>query len=185
MAKFNFIKTEIEDVFIIESEVYEDDRGFYMGIYNKEEFENGGISVDFFEDNHSKSKKGVLRGLHFQYTKPQGKLARVIKGKVFDVAVDLRKDSKTYGDYVSVILSEDDNRQFYIPEGFAHGFLALENNTEFVYKCTNIHDSEDEGGVAWNDNTINIQWPLEYVDQVILSQKDRNWGELMDKLIEL
>lgn len=173
MAKFNFIKTDIEDLFIIEPSVFGDARGYFMETYNQKEFKNAGINVNFVQDNQSKSKKGVLRGLHFQKRNPQGKLVRVIKGKVFDVALDLRKNSRTFGKWHGVVLSAENNLQFYIPENFAHGFLVLSSEAEFVYKCTNFYDPESEGGIIWNDPIIAINWPLKGVDSPILSEKDK------------
>ncbi|MBF4468031.1 MAG: dTDP-4-dehydrorhamnose 3,5-epimerase [Methanobrevibacter arboriphilus] len=177
MNKFKFTKTSIEGVFIIEPTVFIDDRGYFMESYHKKEFEENGLNIDFVQDNQSKSTKGVLRGLHFQYNQPQGKLVRVIKGEVFDVAVDLRKDSPTYSKYESVILSEDNKKQFYIPPGFAHGFLVLSDEAEFTYKCTDFYNESDEGGIAWNDSDINIEWPLNE-DELILSEKDQKWKSL-------
>lgn len=174
MGKFKFNKTEIEGVYIIETGIFGDDRGYFMETYNEKEFAAAGLDMVFIQDNQSKSKKGVLRGLHFQIKHPQGKLVRVTKGEVYDVAVDLRKDSKTYGKYVGVILSEQNKKQFYIPEGFAHGFLVLSDTAEFCYKCTDFYHPEDEGGRAWNDPKIGIKWPLCGIDEVILSDKDKN-----------
>lgn len=180
MSKFNFIKTEIDGVYIIEPTVFGDNRGYFMETYNYNEFKESGLDRVFVQDNQSKSKKGVLRGLHFQKNHPQGKLVRVIKGEVFDVAVDLRKDSKTYGKWVGVTLSEENKKQFYIPEGFAHGFLVLSDEAEFTYKCTDFYHPEDEGGMLWNDTQINIMWPLENIDNPTLSEKDKNWTTLKD-----
>ena len=161
MGKFEFIKTSIEGVYVIEPTVFGDERGYFMETYHAGEFKEAGLDVVFVQDNQSKSRKGVLRGLHFQYNKPQGKLVRVIKGKVFDVAVDLRKDSPTYGQWEGVILSEENKKQFYVPEGFAHGFLVLSDEAEFTYKCTDFYDAEDEGGILWNDPEIGIEWPID------------------------
>ena len=174
MGKFKFTETEIEGVYIIEPIVFGDNRGYFMETYNYNEFKEAGLDMVFVQDNQSKSKKGVLRGLHFQKTHPQGKLVRVIEGEVFDVAVDLRKDSKTYGKWVGVILSKDNKKQFYIPEGFAHGFLVLSDEAEFTYKCTDFYHPEDEGGIAWNDPDIGVKWPMEGIEKVILSDKDKN-----------
>ncbi|OQD59363.1 dTDP-4-dehydrorhamnose 3,5-epimerase [Methanobrevibacter arboriphilus JCM 13429 = DSM 1125] len=179
MNKFKFTRTSIEGVFIIEPTVFTDDRGYFMESYHKKEFEENGLNIDFVQDNQSKSTKGVLRGLHFQYNQPQGKLVRVIKGEVFDVAVDLRKDSPTYSKYESVILSEDNKKQFYIPPGFAHGFLVLSDEAEFTYKCTDFYNGSDEGGIIWNDPDINIEWPLNE-EELILSEKDQKWKSLKD-----
>jgi dTDP-4-dehydrorhamnose 3,5-epimerase len=180
MAKFKFIKTSIEGVYIIEPTVFGDERGYFMETYHAGEFKEAGLDVAFVQDNQSKSRKGVLRGLHFQYTKPQGKLVRVIKGKVFDVAVDLRKDSPTYGKWEGVILSEKNKKQFYVPEGFAHGFLVLSDEAEFTYKCTNFYDPKDEGGILWNDQDIAIKWPVEDIDEVMLSEKDKQLKTLKE-----
>ena len=147
MGKFKFIKASIEGLFIIEPMVFGDDRGYFMETYHKEEFKDAGLDLNFVQDNQSKSKKGVLRGLHFQYTKPQGKLVRALRGVVFDVAVDLRNNSPTYGKWEGIILSDENKKQFYVPEGFAHGFVVLSDEAEFTYKCTNFYDSEDE---RWN-----------------------------------
>lgn len=174
MGKFNFIKTEIDGVYIIETGVFGDNRGYFMETYNYNDFKAAGLDMVFVQDNQSKSKKGVLRGLHFQKTHPQGKLVRVIKGEVFDVAVDIRKNSKTFKKWVGVTLSEENKKQFYIPEGFAHGFLVLSDEAEFCYKCTDLYHPEDEGGIAWNDPTIDIKWPIDGIDQIILSEKDKN-----------
>lgn len=173
MSKFKFNKTEIEGVYIIESTVFGDNRGYFMETYNYNEFKEGGIEVTFVQDNQSKSKKGVLRGLHFQKTYPQGKLVRVISGEVFDVAVDLRKNSKTYGQWVGVILSEENKKQFFIPRGFAHGFLVLSETAEFTYKCDEFYHPEDEGGLMWNDGTVGIEWPGIENIEILLSDKDK------------
>ncbi len=173
MGNFNFIKTDIEDLYVIEQKVFGDERGFFMETYNKKDFFEAGLKMEFVQDNHSKSKKGVLRGLHFQVNNPQGKLVRVIDGEVFDVAVDLRKDSKTYGKWFGLFLNAENKKQLYVPEGFAHGFLVTSETAQFCYKCTNLYDPKDEGGVQWNDETININWPLDKVEEVILSDKDK------------
>jgi dTDP-4-dehydrorhamnose 3,5-epimerase len=184
MGKFKFIKTFIEGLFIIEPTVFGDERGFFMETYHAKEFKKAGINVTFVQDNHSKSKKGVLRGLHFQYNNPQGKLVRVIKGEVYDVAVDLRKDSSTYGKWEGVKLSEENKKQFYVPEGFAHGFLVLSDDAEFIYKCTNFYDAEDEGGILWNDPNIGINWPVNDIEKVVLSEKDNELKTLKETLTE-
>jgi dTDP-4-dehydrorhamnose 3,5-epimerase len=172
MGKFNFIETKVKDVYIIEPTVFGDNRGFFMETYHYEEFSKAGLDMIFVQDNHSKSKKSVLRGLHFQKKHPQGKLVKVIKGAVYDVAVDLRKDSTTFGKWVGVELTEDNKKMFYVPEGFAHGFVTLEDDTEFLYKCTDYYHLEDEGGLIWNDPSLNISWPI---DNPILSEKDTKW----------
>ncbi len=180
MAKFTFTETSIEGVYVIETEVFGDERGYFMETYQKEVFKKAGINSEFVQDNQSRSKKGVLRGLHFQYTQPQGKLVRVIKGEVFDVAVDLRKDSPTYGKWEGVVLSEDNKKQFYIPEGFAHGFVVLSDIAEFTYKCTDFYNPDDEGGIKWDDPEIGIKWPIDDIDEIILSQKDKEWKPLKE-----
>lgn len=172
MSNFNFIKTEIDGVIIVETKVFGDSRGYFMETYHEEKFREGGITVNFVQDNQSKSTKGVLRGLHFQKTHPQAKLVRVIKGEVYDVAVDLRKESPTYGKYVGVVLSEENKKQFFIPRGFAHGFLVLSDEAEFCYKCDDLYHPEDEGGLMWNDPEIGIDWPLDGIDNLNLSEKD-------------
>jgi dTDP-4-dehydrorhamnose 3,5-epimerase len=175
MGKFNIIETSIKGVYTIEPKVFQDKRGYFMETYNYEEFKAAGLDMVFVQDNQSSSSKGVLRGLHFQKNYPQGKLVRVIKGEVFDVAVDLRKDSETYGKWVGAILSEENKRQFYITLGFAHGFLVLSETAEFCYKCTEFYHPEDEGGIAWNDPEIGIKWPIENISEIILSEKDQRW----------
>lgn len=184
MGKFIFMETSIEGVYIIEPTVFGDERGYFMETYQEKEFKEAGIDGTFVQDNQSKSKRGVLRGLHFQRTKPQGKLVRVIRGEVFDVAVDLRRDSATYGKWEGVTLSEDNKKQFYIPEGFAHGFLVLSDEAEFTYKCTDFYHADDEGGILWNDPEIGVEWPLEGVDELILSEKDEKWKPLEETVVE-
>ncbi|PKL66228.1 MAG: dTDP-4-dehydrorhamnose 3,5-epimerase [Methanobacteriales archaeon HGW-Methanobacteriales-1] len=183
MSKFTFIKTSIEGVYVIEPTVFGDERGYFMETYHAKEFKEAGLDLNFVQDNQSKSKKGVLRGLHFQYTQPQGKLVRVIKGEVFDVAVDLRKDSSTYGKWEGVIISEENKKQFYVPEGFAHGFLVLSDEAEFTYKCTDFYNGADEGGILWNDPEIGIDWPLDDIE-VILSEKDTRWKTLKETSVD-
>lgn len=184
----------IEGLYIIEPAVHGDDRGYFMETYNKRDLEEAGLNMNFVQDNQSMSTKGVLRGLHFQKQFPQGKLVRVIKGKVFDVAVDLRKDSKTYGKWFGVELTEENKKQFYISEGFAHGFLVLSDVAEFCYKVTDFYHPGDEGGIAWNDPSIGIDWgvigeykgtadPQGYTlkdgSNLILSQKDQKWDRFI------
>lgn len=180
MADFKFNETSISGVYVIEPEVFGDERGYFMETYHKDVFKKKGLDVDFVQDNQSKSKKGVLRGLHFQYTQPQGKLVRVISGEVFDVAVDMRKDSPTYGKWEGVVLSSENKLQFYIPEGFAHGFVVLSDVAEFTYKCTDFYKPSDEGGIMWNDPEIGIDWPLDNIDEIILSEKDKKWKSLRE-----
>ncbi len=159
MGQIKVSKVPIEGLYIIEPAIHGDERGYFMETYNKRDMIEAGLNLEFVQDNQSMSVKGVLRGLHFQKEFPQGKLVRVIKGKVFDVAVDLRKDSLTYGKWFGVELSEENKKQFYIPEGFAHGFLVLSDVAEFCYKCTDFYHPNDEGGLAWNDPEIGIEWP--------------------------
>lgn len=174
MGKFNFKDTPIKGLYIIEPTVYGDDRGYFMETYNYKDFKEVGLDMSFIQDNQSKSRKGVLRGLHFQKKYPQGKLVRVTKGEVYDVVVDIRKDSETFGKYYGVFLSEQNKKQFYIPVGFAHGFLVISEEAEFVYKCTEFYHPEDEGSIRWNDKEIGIQWPLTDIGDPLLSEKDRN-----------
>lgn len=170
----------IADVILIEPHVHQDTRGFFYESYREDIFENHGLHVRFVQDNHSKSDRGVLRGLHYQIPpKPQAKLVRVVKGEVFDVAVDIRKDSPTFGKYVGTFLSEENKRMLYIPEGFAHGFLVLKDATEFLYKCSGFYSPENERGIVWNDPSIGIQWPRLDVDY-IFSGKDKKNSLLKD-----
>lgn len=193
MGQIKVIKAPIEGLYVIEPSVHGDDRGYFMETYNKRDMEEAGLNMEFVQDNQSMSLKGVLRGLHFQKQYPQGKLVRVIKGKVFDVAVDLRKDSKTYGKWFGVELSEENKKQFYISEGFAHGFLVLSDTAEFCYKVTDFYHPGDEGGLAWNDPDIGIDWgvcgnyngtasakgyTLPDGTPLLLSDKDQKWQGL-------
>ena len=165
------IKTDIEGVYIIEPKVFGDERGYFMETYKKSDFDEAGLVYDFVQDNESKSKKGVLRGLHFQKNFPQAKLVRVLEGEVYDVAVDLRKNSPTYGKYVGVRLSAENKRMFMIPRGFAHGFLVLSETAKFTYKCDEVYHPEDEGGFIWDDEDVNVAWPFK--ENVLLSDKDK------------
>ena len=170
---FSFSLCPIPGLFEIQPKVFGDSRGNFFECYSQRDYESAGISACFVQDNQSRSVKGVLRGLHFQITHSQGKLVRAIEGEVFDVAVDLRQDSSTYGKWYGVILSGEKQNQFYIPEGFAHGFLVLSDAAVFAYKCTDFYYPHDEGGLIWNDPDIGIQWPdlgMEY----LLSDKDKN-----------
>lgn len=159
MGKIKVTKTPIEGLYVIEPTVYGDDRGYFVETYNQQDMKNAGLDMEFVQDNQSKSKKGVLRGLHFQKEYPQGKLVRVTKGRVFDVAVDLREGSETYGQWYGIELSDENFKQFYISEGFAHGFLVLSEEAVFQYKVTDFYHPGDEGGLAWNDPEIGIEWP--------------------------
>ena len=167
----NVIKTNINDVVIIEPKVFGDERSFFLETFQADRYaEMAGITLPFVQDNHSRSGMNVLRGLHFQKTKPQGKLVRVLRGEVFDVAVDIRKDSPTYGQWTGVALSEENKRQFWIPPGLAHGFVVLSDTADFEYKCTDYYDPSDEGSLIWNDPDLGIEWP-EGIEP-ILSVKD-------------
>ncbi|NFO11349.1 dTDP-4-dehydrorhamnose 3,5-epimerase [Clostridium botulinum] len=180
MGNFIFNKTSIDGVYIIEPKIFGDNRGYFMETYNREQFLEAGLDMTFVQDNESRSTKGVLRGLHFQKKHSQGKLVRATKGEVFDVAVDLRHGSPTYGKYEAVILTEENKKQFYIPEGFAHGFLVLSDEAVFNYKCTDLYAPEYDGGVMWNDNDINIKWPLDKIEDIVLSEKDKVHPNLKD-----
>lgn len=175
MGKIKVSKCEIEGLYIIEPTVFGDERGYFMETYNQNDFKEVNLNMVFVQDNQSKSVRGVLRGLHYQKEFPQGKLVRVIRGRVFDVAVDIRKNSSTYGKWFGVELSEENKKMFYIPEGFAHGYLVLSDEAEFTYKCTDFYCPEDEGGIIWNDPTVGIKWPIEDDMQLIISSKDQNW----------
>ena len=165
------IQTEIPDVKIIQPKVYEDERGFFLETFEQRRYQEMlDIDFNFVQDNHSRSQKNVLRGLHFQKENPQGKFVRVVRGEVFDVAVDIRKDSSTYGKWVGVILSEENKNQLWIPPGLAHGFLVLSDIADFEYKCTNYYDPNSEGCLVWNDSTVNINWPI---STPTLSEKDK------------
>lgn len=171
MSNFRFVETKIKGVYIIEPKIFGDNRGYFLETYKKRDFDEAGLQYDFVQDNQSSSRRGVLRGLHFQKTHPQAKLVRVLAGEVFDVAVDLRKDSETYGQWVGVLLSGENKMQFMIPRGFAHGFVVVSEYAEFAYKCDDYYHPEDEGGLLWNDPDIAISWPE--VGEIILSEKDR------------
>lgn len=196
MGQIKVTKAPIEGLYVIEPSVHGDARGYFMETYNQKDMHEDGLDMVFVQDNQSMSTKGVLRGLHFQKQYPQGKLVRVIKGSVYDVAVDLREGSPTYGQYYGVELTEENKKQFYISEGFAHGFLVLSDVAEFCYKVTDFWHPGDESGLAWNDPEINIQWPqlrgaypgsasaegytLEDGTPLNLSDKDQKWLGLKD-----
>jgi len=169
------IDTKIPDVKIIEPIVYGDDRGFFMETWNQKEFEEKvtGKPTLFVQDNHSKSKKGILRGLHYQTENTQGKLVRVISGEVYDVAVDIRKGSATFGQWVGEYLSVENKRQLWVPEGFAHGFYVISDSAEFVYKCTDYYNPKAEKSIKWDDPMLNIDWPIQMGEAPLLSQKDK------------
>ena len=196
MGQIQVTKAPIEGLYVIEPTVHGDERGYFMETYNQRDMQDAGLNMVFVQDNQSMSKKGVLRGLHFQKQYPQGKLVRVIKGSVFDVAVDLRAGSATYGQWYGVELTEENKKQFYIAEGFAHGFLVLSDTAEFCYKVTDFYHPGDEGGLAWNDPAIGIDWPqltgnypgcadgsgytLADGTPLTLSDKDQKWLGLRD-----
>ena len=180
MGKITVTPCDIEGLDVIEPTVFKDERGYFVETYNQNDMKEAGLDMVFVQDNQSMSTRGVLRGLHFQKQFPQGKLVRVVRGKVFDVAVDLRSDSKTYGKWFGVELSAENMKQFYIPEGFAHGFLVLSDEAEFCYKCTDFYHPGDEGGLAWNDPEIGVGWPLEEGVDLIISEKDQKWKGLKD-----
>ena len=194
MGQINVTKAPIEGLYIIEPTVHGDSRGYFMETYNQRDMADAGLDLVFVQDNQSMSSKGVLRGLHFQINHPQGKLVRVIKGRVFDVAVDYRKNSPTYLRWFGVELTEENKKQFYISPGFAHGFLVLSDTAEFCYKCTDFYHPNDEGGLAWNDPKIGVEWPeiigkyqgfakaegysLSDGTPLNISEKDQKWNNL-------
>lgn len=180
MGKIKVTACDIEGLYVIEPAVFHDERGYFMETYNQNDFKEAGLDMVFVQDNQSMSVRGVLRGLHFQKQFPQGKLVRAVRGSVFDVAVDLRADSKTYGKWFGVELTAENKKQFYIPEGFAHGFMVLSDEAEFAYKCTDFYHPGDEGGLAWNDPEIGIEWPLQDGVELIISDKDKKWSGLKD-----
>ena len=180
MGQFQFTKTGIEGLVVVEPKVFGDNRGYFMETYNYNDFKAAGLDMVFVQDNQSKSKKGVLRGLHFQKKNPQGKLVRVVSGEVYDVAVDLRRGSDTYGKWYGVLLSAENKKEFYVPEGFAHGFVVMSETAEFVYKCTRFYDPSDEGGLMWNDPEIGIDWPVPENAELLLSEKDQHHQPLKD-----
>lgn len=174
----NVVKTKLSECVIIQPKVFGDERGFFLETFQAEKYADlAGINLPFVQDNHSCSSKGVLRGLHFQKTKPQGKLVRVVSGVVYDVAVDIRRSSPTFGQWEGVILSEENKTQFWVPPGFAHGFVVLSDTADFEYKCTDYYDPYDEGSILWNDSSLDISWPI---DNPILSDKDSSAPRLAD-----
>lgn len=176
------IKTAIPDVLILKPKVFGDERGFFMETYRQSWFSELGIATDFVQDNHSSSIKGVLRGLHYQIQQAQGKLVRVISGDVYDVVVDLRENSPTFGQHVATVLSADNKEIFWVPPGFAHGFLVLSDKAEFVYKCTSYYAPDDERSILWNDPDLNIPWPLDDIGEPTLSVKDQNASAFSDAI---
>lgn len=178
MGKITVETCEIEGLKVITPTVFGDARGYFVETYNYNDYKEAGIDVEFVQDNQSASKKGVLRGLHFQIQYPQDKLVRVIKGEVFDVAVDLRKGSPTFGQWHGVLLSEENMKQFFVPKGFAHGFLVLSDYAEFCYKCSDFYHPGDEGGLKYDDPEIGVQWPIPEGMELTLSERDTKWSGL-------
>lgn len=184
MGKFKFTQTGIAGMFVAEPTVFGDERGYFMETYNEREFDESGYVLRFVQDNQSRSSRGVLRGLHMQVSNPQGKLVRVISGEVFDVGVDMRKGSPTFGKWYGEALSADNKRQLFIPEGFAHGFVVLSDTAEFVYKCTRLYDPTDELGIRYDDPALGIVWP-DPGAPLLLSEKDKaqpSFAEVCEKL---
>ena len=180
MGKLTVETCEIEGLKVITPQVMGDARGYFVETYNKRDFEEAGITCEFIQDNQSASKRGVLRGLHFQKEFPQDKLVRCINGEVFDVAVDLRRDSKTFGKWFGVVLSAENKKQFFVPKGFAHGFLVLSDYAEFAYKVSDYWHPNDEGGLKWNDPDIGVEWPLQEGVELIFSDRDTKWGGIKE-----
>ena len=180
MGKITVETCEIEGLKVITPAVFGDARGYFMETYNYNDFKEAGIEVEFVQDNQSASKRGVLRGLHFQKNFPQDKLVRVIKGEVFDVAVDLRKGSETFGKWHGVLLTEENKKQFFVPKGFAHGFLVLSEYAEFCYKCSDFYHPEDESGLKYDDPDIGVEWPIPEGMELTLSEKDTKWGGIKE-----
>ncbi|MBR6406511.1 MAG: dTDP-4-dehydrorhamnose 3,5-epimerase [Lachnospiraceae bacterium] len=180
MGQIKVTRCEIEGLCVIEPTVHRDERGYFVETYNENDMKAEGLTMRFVQDNQSMSQKGVLRGLHFQKQFPQGKLVRALRGSVFDVAVDLRKGSATYGKWFGVVLSEENMKQFYIPEGFAHGFYVMSDTAIFAYKCTDFYHPGDEGGLLYSDPEIGIDWPIDPDAPLIISEKDRKWSGLAD-----
>ncbi|KUK56599.1 MAG: dTDP-4-dehydrorhamnose 3,5-epimerase [Synergistales bacterium 53_16] len=172
MAKITIQETPIPDLLVIEPQVFPDQRGYFLESFNRKAFKEAGLAMEFVQDNMSRSTKGVLRGLHFQTRRPQGKLVKVTRGKVFDVAVDLRKASPTFGSWYGITLDDEAHKMFYVPPGFAHGFFVLSEVADFHYKCTDFYDPGGEGGIRWDDPDINVDWPLGDI-KPILSEKDQ------------
>jgi len=173
----NVEQTRLENVLLVTPKVFGDDRGFFMETYNQEKAKEAGLPSNFVQDNHSKSSKGVLRGLHYQNPQWQGKLVRVVQGEIFDVAVDIRDGSPTFGEWVGAYLNDENKQQLYVPEGFAHGFVVTSDTAEVIYKCTSLYAPEQEGSIMWNDSDIGIEWPIE---SPLLSEKDNNAMQLKD-----
>jgi len=176
VGKLKFIETDFKGLYIVEPKVFGDHRGYFMESYNAKDFEEVGLDLKFVQDNHSRSEKGVLRGMHFQREHAQDKLIRVTRGAVFDAVVDLRKSSATFGKWFGLELSDENKKMLFIPKGFAHGFLTLSEFVDFTYKCTEYYYPDDEDGLIWNDSKIRIKWPLEMVgENLLISNKDKEW----------
>lgn len=180
MGKIKVTSCDIEGLYVIEPTVFKDERGYFVETYNQNDFKEAGLNMVFVQDNQSMSVKGVLRGLHFQINHPQDKIVRVVSGEVFDVAVDLREGSATYGQWYGVLLSAENKKQFFIPKNFAHGFLVLSDYAEFAYKCTDFYHPNDEGGLAWNDPDIGVEWPIPEGMELTISEKDHKWGGIKE-----
>jgi len=178
------IESNLPGVLIFEPEVFGDERGFFVETYRERVFAEAGLNLKFVQDNQSRSRRGVLRGLHYQLQQPQGKLVRVAQGRVFDVAVDVRRGSPTFGQWTGAVLDDVVHRQMYIPPGFAHGFVVLSSVADFVYRCTDYYHPQSEAGIHWDDPSIGIEWPKEILDSVMLSDKDRMLPCLNDQLPE-
>ena len=183
MGEFNVERTNIDGLKIITPRIFGDNRGYFVETYAKKDFEAIGITCDLIKDNESFSSRGVIRGLHYQKEFSQSKLVRVVRGAVYDVAVDLRPGSPTFGEYHGVVLTEENQKQFFIPKSFAHGFLVLSPTAKFVYKCDDYYHPDDEGGIIWNDPTVNIDWPLDEIggaENLVFSEKDQKWPTLQE-----
>ncbi len=183
MGNFKIEEQRIKGLYVVEPKVFGDERGYFMETYHQEDFQAAGIKESFVQHNQSMSKKKVLRGLHFQIKHPQGKLVRALKGEIFDVAVDLRGGSPTYGEWFGIVLSDENRKMLYVPPGFAHGYMVLSEEAVFSYLCTDFYHPEDEGGLMWNDPAIGITWPLEQGIEPILSEKDRKYPSFEDNKI--
>ena len=181
MKKFVFSEAPLSGILIIEPKAFEDDRGFFMEFYNRNGFAENGFTEKFVQDNHSRSKKGVIRGLHYQiHPAAMGKLVKCARGKIFDVGVDLRMGSPTFGQWYGEILTGENHKMLYFPPGFAHGFLSLEDDAEVIYKCTGVYSAENERAIIWNDPEIGIKWPFDLVEKVIVSERDQKHPRLKD-----
>lgn len=183
MGNFKFEEQKIKDLYVVEPRVFGDERGYFVETYHQEDFLAGGIKENFVQHNQSMSKRNVLRGLHFQTKHPQGKLVRALKGEIFDVAVDLRGGSPTYGEWFGIVLSDENKKMLYVPPGFAHGYLVLSEEAVFSYLCTDFYHPEEEGGLMWNDPSIGVEWPIEKGIQPILSEKDKKYPSFDDSKI--